>query len=565
MQLDAFRSLNLTDRTKPDDVKRSRRGSLMTKDVNAIQFVNVLNTQVRCQSIATTQDITTSSGTPTASLRMFATPQERRREGVKFCLDDIKGRRRRSSIAPADSHLSTVRFRKADVPVSHDSLSDSEAGSPLMPEVDDGDTLKSAYFSEDKSFYGEEFYLADEKIDFTRNQETVQEKLKRKKEELLQRKQFVKQKRKEASKAQKSSILPPISPINAEKIHDNAKMHHTIKLPDQLPTFEEFIKLLKEDEYFDPRYRNKVRLKSKMIAQRYYIAKGMHRSSVMFNLDNIPDDVKYGGLTSRYMQQRASVLNAHQAFNRERRGSNGAGSKGRLRLPVLQESGPKSQRKTDGFSYLSVGSNQNKELWRFAEEVHGVTDSEPCRDHCLKSKGSFHKQREEKLERLRVHSSDQGKSYIKSQTELVLSGKDVTLKTVNEGADTDTQNLSDQGLNEASSGPGTDPGSPTFPKTELCDEEQESPDRDSDESDVDDETPTLFDASKLNVRYSIERLRKKRRMKRKRPAFLEVLSKYYKMHAALKAFRKTSASREEKNARERVKRMARSQKGEYCY
>ena len=56
--------------------------------------------------------------------------------------------------------------------------------------------------------------------------------------------------------------------------------------------------------------------------------------------------------------------------------------------------------------------------------------------------------------------------------------------------------------------------------------------------------------------FSIERLRKKRKKAKKRPAFVEILKKYYRAQAALQAFRKTSIGSEMRATKERARKFS---------
>ena len=60
----------------------------------------------------------------------------------------------------------------------------------------------------------------------------------------------------------------------------------------------------------------------------------------------------------------------------------------------------------------------------------------------------------------------------------------------------------------------------------------------------------------LFISFSIERLRKKRRRAKKRPAFLDVLKKYYRAQAALQAFRKNSLDNEQRATKERARKFS---------
>lgn len=100
-----------------------------------------------------------------------------------------------------------------------------------------------------------------------------------------------------------------------------------------------------------------------------------------------------------------------------------------------------------------------------------------------------------------------------------------------------------------------------FPKPASRADESESSETDtsSEESSPDESCDEIFDTNRLNMKYSIERLRKRRRSKiKKKPAFIDVLAKYYNMQNILRAFRKGSAGKESKRARARAKQMGKT-------
>ena len=82
------------------------------------------------------------------------------------------------------------------------------------------------------------------------------------------------------------------------------------------------------------------------------------------------------------------------------------------------------------------------------------------------------------------------------------------------------------------------------------DNETDSSDTGSNESSSSESLEESFDTKKLNMKYSVERLKKKRRSKvKKKGGFIKVLEKYYTMQNALNVFSKISPVKSVKKGR----------------
>lgn len=91
---------------------------------------------------------------------------------------------------------------------------------------------------------------------------------------------------------------------------------------------------------------------------------------------------------------------------------------------------------------------------------------------------------------------------------------------------------------------GNERSGPRFPKIKLIQSEIESPDDTDDSEDDTDLDQSIFDAKKLNVRYSTDRMRQAKARRRaeerkEEPHFKVILKKFFKMQAVLSVFSKT--------------------------
>lgn len=345
---------------------------------------------------------------------------------------------------------------------------------------------------EKDNYFGEELHLSDVKRPHDKPKKS-KDILKQKQAELHQRRDAAKQARELKLKMLNKPIIPPIPSI--ENITFIPTSYEIIRMPDEIPTFENFIKFLKEDEYYDPRYRNRIRLKGRRLAQRYYMARESARPSL--RIEPLPVDIRCSGFCTR--KKRLPGLNEQES------GQQITATQSRFYTPFHHdEDGPPPLTPTE----------VRHQRHRHSLEVLGVTDSEPCKTHFYKEKDkplsdkrntplSGKKSEAKHNIQIEIKTSDgrHSRKMIKSPTKLY--------KSCNDHADVPpSQTKSDSEQSEASS---------TSSSSAV---------------DSDEDFSSAFDTNKLNIRYSFEGLKKKRKNRavKKKPAFMSILSKYYKMH-----------------------------------
>ena len=388
---------------------------------------------------------------PIPFIKTFTTGDKRREsEPVAPDLTQKLPQRRRASIAGND-------FSGFHIPKNLKKLLADATEFETLAELEEATIQKEKEESlpvilnlEDDPYYGEELYLSDS-VQNVKKPEKAEKILQRKKLELQQRRQQKKQFEEEQAK-RLEKIMMRQKPNSFTDIEPQTQTHYSLNMPEKCPTFEEFLKILKEDEYVDPRFRNKEQRKSKRIRKKYNLGKDAFRSKQVIS-----------SVTVEASPSRSS-----------RRGSMGPGSRGLVTLPTLHEKFPGS------FDRM-----------RFAEEVHGVTDSEPCKEHCLKTLPTAENGRE-KMERTKSRKSvvelakAKGKRLAHLQPDIVV--------------------LSPSGNNQevvfkspTSSGSSS---SPMFPRISLGEDVRETPDANIyDESDDDEDDTSSFDSTKLNLKY----------------------------------------------------------------
>ena len=229
---------------------------------------------------------------------------------------------------------------------------------------------------------------------------------------------------------------------------------------------------------------------------------------------------------------------------------------------------------------------------RLADEVGGVTDSQACRLHCYQADRSWKIMSEASRKRFLTEKAMQmsgkpkektkrkvKKRQVKKELEIpfvyvtTISGitylhpiskkkmrKSLKMK-MREQSESPTRRRQflvapitgqdlfrtrRQSISKPSSPvPGPNQGSKTnaddrkFPKAEALVSGMESPDYDSDEE-SDGLEDSMFNSKRLNVCYSLERIRKKKAQKKKenptQQTMYKILKKYYRMQSILKAF-----------------------------
>lgn len=227
------------------------------------------------------------------------------------------------------------------------------------------------------------------------------------------------------------------------------------------------------------------------------------------------------------------------------------------------------------FTKQIVNRRKGTDMIRFAEEAGGVTDSPAVKNTLLAREGIETQEAEEELFPLGGHISRQRKVSVSSEPTNGLSEGSNDFQAKQSDKKKKSLDIKDSPKNSSHSSltsPGLKPNSPS--SRELSGRAKSSPSskklsgtnsgsksgvslfkkkeresgRDTDletesadiESDEDSELEgSLFDANKLNKRYSFEKLRGKDYHKKK-PAFFDILKKYYRVQRAMNMLRGAS-------------------------
>ena len=417
--------------------------------------------------------------------------------------------------------ISHSRMRKANVYSASPEYDEEDEEELIMEQrkllevVEGEEEEEEAEQKADSGFYGEELYLSNNMFKLPPITMSAEKLLKKKQAEYRHRRDEKRKEKDMRANWKGPFTLPPAPRIEKVVTPSLAELRHeTIALPDKVPTFEEFLKLLKDDEYYDPRYKNKVRMKTKKIAQRYYIANGLHRTSVIFSFTNIPEAIRLGkkesgllaeGRKSHNSTTRVSALSTEEQPRHSH-----------SELPSVSEG-----RTTDCGNLPTTRS-------RGSVEVLGITDSKPCKDHFYKEATDF---KHSKKSRRKHRGNDLvgGLSLIDESSSSSRNSVDPNKlgRLPRVRVTTQEPTPSPKGRRTTSSGRRS---GPRFPKYAFLDSDSEESESSVEQEESEIESPTMFNVDKLNIRYSIERIKKRKKAKpKKKPAFMDVLSKYYKM------------------------------------
>ncbi|XP_052071143.1 uncharacterized protein LOC127709581 [Mytilus californianus] len=377
--------------------------------------------------------------------------------------------------------------------------------------VDDVNTLENVDT-------GEEFYLGENIIKTLTDDINVQEKLRTK----LKDKQKMREEKKaiEVDWQKHHQGLPKYKEIDFSLYTNMKKIQ---KIPQRVPTFEEFLNTLEEEEKYDPRFRRAKQM-SKKVAKRYNI----EREALKTKISDIP---------------------------------------------LAEESSPE-----DDIKLPPIGIKQGQLKYRqntigFAEEVGGVTDSKACERWVIDQQQTFRKRAPSRRftavsdedERERSVSFEyestlydfdllRRESSVESDIPLVFltSASGTLTELLHEEEQENVDNITPQ-ITETKTTIST-LSSPLILKNKLTSKkksikeakskkppllkkplpkqlEVKSPETETDEE----QEKELFDSKKLNLKYSFERLRGKQ-IRKKQPSFIEVLKKYYKIQKVVNKF-----------------------------
>lgn len=365
---------------------------------------------------------------------------------------------------------------------------------------------------------GEEFYLGENITKTLTDDINVQEKLRTK----LKDKQKMREEKKaiEVDWQKHHQGLPKYKEIDFSLYTNMPKFQ---RIPQRVPTFEEFLHILEEEEKYDPRFRRAKQM-SKKVAKRYNIEREALKSK-------------------------------------------------KSDIPLAEETSPEDDTKLPPIGIKQGQLKYRQNTIGFAEEVGGVTDSKACERWVIDQQQTFRKSAPSRRftaisdedERERSVSFEYGstlydfdlltrKSSVESDIPLVLltSASGTLTELLHEEERENVDSITPQ-ITETKTTIST-LSSPLIVKNKLMSKkksiketkskkppllkkplpkqlEVKSPENETDEE----QEKELFDSKKLNLKYSFERLRGKQ-IKKKQPSFIEVLKKYYKIQKVVNKF-----------------------------
>ena len=437
-----------------------RKGSLSTKPINVFRTVDAMRPTGRRLSLQL------PAAGPISFVKTFTPTPEKRQESIPEKLEPVPKlpqlpQRRRASIT-GSVDFSDFRISK-NLKKQFDSLAELE--DELIAKEKTAGKRVSVVTEDNDIYYGEELYLTDAKFQNKTKPETALSILKRKKKELQQRrlreKQAASERARKLKEIQMRKMRTNLQPI--AELEPDRQTHSTLNMPEKMPTFEEFIQFLQDDEYFDPRYRNKGKQKSMKIAKRYNLETDFFPRLATSSADFDSANQRLAISGSKYQQGTSS-----------KRCLDGIGSRGMVRLPTLREQG----------ANIRDGS-------RFADEVLGVTDSEPCKEHCLIMLGLTPDDREaegeirEKPNRSKQYKSSEDVPQVSKVKRTKRKTPDIIVNSPSGNKEILFQGRS----------------SPIFPKISKDNDIVEPPDTDSSEDTSDNDDKSQFDSGKLNLKY----------------------------------------------------------------
>ncbi|XP_067673809.1 uncharacterized protein [Haliotis asinina] len=378
---------------------------------------------------------------------------------------------------------------------------------------------------------GNEYFLHDK--DTADENISAREKLLKTRNRMMARRE---EERKEEQMRMKFFERKSPKPLKYEEVKQEKPL---LRCFSHAPSFCTFLQWLESENKFDPRFKKGKQRKKKLMKK--------------FKLKSSEIQMDASTKSSRSSVSRSSVS----------RSIGGTGS------PTTDDVIP-------GIGKPVVNRRNGADLIRFAEEAGGVTDS-PAVKHTLLARESIdtyeaeeevfplggHISRPPRQKRMSVsaesnngptegnsdfHSkqSDKRRRSIdvkdgpknSSRSSLVSPGNKSNSLSSKESSARIKSSTSSQKLSRASSG--SKSGVALFKRNDLrspgrdTDLETESADTESDEeSELED---SLFDTNKLNKRYSFEKLRGKNYHKKK-PAFFDILKKYYRVQKAMNMLR----------------------------
>ncbi|XP_061182056.1 uncharacterized protein LOC133190434 [Saccostrea echinata] len=400
--------------------------------------------------------------------------------------------------------------------------------------------------------FGEEFYLSDivREPSTQIDHESVVKKLARCKEELQKRREE-KRKQEEFFNNRKTTCLPPmpsfdIDHIQLDKTNTDRPAFKFKFLIQEVPSFERLVTILESEDRCDPRYRRSKQL-SKRVANRYNLTKdALHQR----NLET-------------------AELNTNLKKRFEILGKLGSGGKKeaketKSRSHMMHAASSAIAVPKQGKPVITNIQTFEDTIGEMATKVRGVTDSRECENHVLNHSGKKKPSKDRKKSKAKSVSispvspktaSPDSPSTIPDIVLTSPSGQSCNLSVKSEVVSPIGKAVSPpsrasprefksvvvkKSVRKKESKPGSKKsvakakstsGKKSRGKANLAPSYIES-----DTSEEDDTTvSTCFDTKKLNFRYSFEKLKSSKGGKKKKPAFYEILKKYYRVQKTIDA------------------------------
>lgn len=393
--------------------------------------------------------------------------------------------------------------------------------------------------SSDDEYYGEEFYLSDLVKKGFEDGETVQDRLRKRRDEINNERNEAKRSVQEWTSRRTKSYLN-FKQFDADKDYDMPNLRLNYNFLTKVPTLEEFICILEEFEKFDPRFKKQKQL-NKKVAKQYKLQKENEKEK----------DTVFGRSHMVTAVQKASFFSLGLMKKKPKPSE--------IKLPLLEKL--RSKRKLSVFGKSDSSPTDDKlsplgknALLPLAEDcpdcmariVLGMTDSKPCEQHMAenmpKSKhpmAEAAKGRRQSISRRRLSAAIPGFAHSKSEMPSIYvhtpSGTTTCIHDQPVSGVHRIPKIKSKPSDKSSKSIKSTQGSQIEPQEKTDSFSTDAEPEENKNVIVVESTPSLFDTNKLNCRYSFEKLRGKGYHKKK-PAFYKVLKKYYRMHTAVTVF-----------------------------
>jgi len=315
---------------------------------------------------------------------------------------------------------------------------------------------------------------------------------------------------------------------------DPSDIHVQYRFLDSVPTFEEFLLILDEDQKYDPRFKRQKQI-SRKIAQRYNIAKDRIQGGPS---EPEPKTEKKSRIVAKLppITEKTKKVSKVNPTARDQ----------------IKEPKPKLQVIRSANLDIPTTVEEYTDTNRMAKEVGGVTVSQPCEKHVLDHAG---KRRYSRRDSRRISTSKNVTSmdkksnkiytpsiYLNSPTgaNFVLHHAPPPSPPPSLSKDDVPKSRSSSMKTHRSSERRTTLRPRQSEDKSYISKEMEYQEMSSESEEACSDSADVFDARKLNTKYSFERLRGKNYHKKK-PAFYDVLKKYYKAQKIVDAFQVTRA------------------------